>query len=114
MDFKVEMLSKKVSEALSKGIKLVLIQHTMNEKADPYRRHVSLWVIYDKMGADNLADLVQGLCVAKRLKYKDQFSITSPDGFIRSFLQHFTKEYHFDLPTFNGYDVDSFYLWIAA
>lgn len=114
MDYKVEILSERVSEALSNGIKLVLIQHTMNVDADPYRRHVSLWIISDKIGVYNLADLVQELCVARRLRFKDQLSITSPDDFIRSFLRAFIEKFHFDLPTFNGYNVDGFYRWIAA
>lgn len=110
----LEKLSQRVINVLSNGGKLVLIQHTMNDKCDPYRRYVSLWVITDVMGFENLAELVDSLNFAKRLKFKDQFSITSPDGFIRSFLQHFIEEYHFDLPTFNGYDVDGFYRWVAA
>lgn len=110
----LERETKWAKEVLTTGGKLVLIQHTMNDKCEPYRRHVSLWVISDKLGAQNLADLVEDLGVEKRLKYKDQFSITSPDGFIRSFIIGMTYKYGLDLPYWNGFDVDSYYRWIAA
>lgn len=105
---------KWTKEVLENGGKLVLIQHTMNEYCDPYRRHVSLWVISDKLGAQNLADLVEDLGVAKRLKFKDQFSITAPSSFIHSFIIQMTAKYGLNLPDFNGFDVDGYYRWIAA
>lgn len=105
-----ETLAERLREALEKGVKLTCVQHTTNEQPTPYfRRHISLWIIDKEIGDYNLADLVEELGVAKRLRYKDQFSITYVDTFIAKFFDAYEERYGAIIGDYR----DSYY-WIAA
>lgn len=115
MKHEIEVQVQRVKETLKAGKKLCLIQHDVNTFCDPYRRHVSLWIIHDGNEVYLLNELVEELGVASHFgNHLTQFSITSPDAFISHFLDGMIERFGLELPNYNGIDVDDYYRFIAA
>lgn len=97
--------------ALEAGERLVLIQHTINDRRTPYRRQVSLWLISDKYGTSNLSDMVEWLGVKSTYRDTKRFCVTDVAAFMASLLKAMRESLGLKLPKSDDW---VYYRWIAA
>lgn len=112
-DEHIKVLAQRTIDTLNNGKKLVVFCHDANFKSDPWRRHVSLWIIHDGNEVYNLADLVEAMEVEERMKSRnDQFSVSSVERFMRDFIRQLDVCFGatFDAET----DTEKYYRFLAA
>lgn len=112
-DEHIKVLAQRVIETLNNGKKLVVFCHDGNFNSDPWRRHVSLWIIHDGNEVYNLADLVEAMEVAKRMPSRDsQFNVTYVGQFVQDFIRQLDIYFgaKFDAET----DAEKYYRFLAA
>lgn len=112
-DERIRMLAERTISTLDNMKKLVVFCHDANFKSDPWRRHVSLWIIHDGNEAYNLADLVEAMEVEERMKSRnDQFSVSSVEQFVQDFIRQLDVYFGatFDAET----DIERYYRFLAA
>lgn len=112
-DEQIKLLAQRVIETLNNGKKLVVFCHDNNFNSDPWRRHVSLWIIHDGNEVYNLADLVEAMEVAKRMPIRyAQFSVCYVDQFVQDFIRQL--DIYFGAKIDAGTDVEKFYRFLAS
>lgn len=112
-DEKIKVLAQRVIETLNNGKKLVVFCHDANFNSDPWRRHVSLWIIHDGNEVYNLADLVEAMEVAKRMPSRiGQFNVTYVGQFVQDFIRQL--DIYFGTKFDAAVDTERYYRFLAA